>query len=566
MNDTATHDDLPRTQYALQLIGPSELTLNRSKPVDRPGPHQILARVEAVGLCFSDLKLLKQFSAHTRKGEVISGLPPEVLAEIPSYVPGDKPTVPGHEAVVRIVAAGEKVTRHTVGERCLVQTDYRTLRTAGRNASFGYNFEGALQEYVIMDERVIIDPNTGERFLFPVDEEASSAAIGLVEPWACIEDSYANPERRTIKPGGRLLVVAEAGWRVEGLAESFSPDGPPAAVTAVCAEAAQRQAVEALGLTAEFIDDAADLADQSADDIVYFGADKTALELLNDKLANNGILNVVLAGRTIGRDVSVGVGRMHYGCTRWIGTTESSAAESYGTIPPNGEIRPGERMLIVGAGGPMGQMHVIRALCAGLEGVSVVATDFDDGRLESLRSKTEAMAEAAGVDLQLVNPQNEPLTGEFTYVALMAPVGQLVARAIADSAPGCIVNIFAGIPAEVRHDLDLDKCIANRCFLYGTSGSVIGDMKIMLEKLNLGQIDTNCSVDAVSGMAGAADGIAAVENRTMAGKIVVYPSLHEMPLIPLSDLAERYPTVAAKLDNGQWCRAAEDELLRVAGD
>jgi HD-like signal output (HDOD) protein len=88
-------------------------------------------------------------------------------------------------------------------------------------------------------------------------------------------------------------------------------------------------------------------------------------------------------------------------------------------------------------------------------------------------------------------------------------------------------------------------------------------MKIVLRKVESGQLNTNCSVDAISGMAGAAEGIAAVENRTLAGKIIVYPMLHDLGLIPLNKIGERFPTVAAKLDNGQWTREAELELLRV---
>jgi hypothetical protein len=66
-------------------------------------------------------------------------------------------------------------------------------------------------------------------------------------------------------------------------------------------------------------------------------------------------------------------------------------------------------------------------------------------------------------------------------------------------------------------------------------------------------------------MAGAMDGLAAVENRTLAGKIIVYPALHDLDLLPLSSLAARFPTVAERLDHGQWSLAAEQELLRVAG-
>ena len=90
---------------------------------------QLLCQVEAVGLCFSDLKLLKQFSAHVRKGDVLSGVEQDVLDALPSYAPREAATVPGHEAVVRIIAVGEGVARHAVGERVLVQADWRELRT-----------------------------------------------------------------------------------------------------------------------------------------------------------------------------------------------------------------------------------------------------------------------------------------------------------------------------------------------------------------------------------------------------------------------------------------------------
>jgi threonine dehydrogenase-like Zn-dependent dehydrogenase len=538
---------LPKTQHAVQLVGPGELKLNTSKPVPTPRPHEILVKVEAVGLCFSDLKVLKQFDKHPRKTEIIRGIEPEVLKGIQSYVPGHLPTVPGHELVCRIVAVGDQVKHHQVGQRCLVQTDYRQFPTAGgSNAAFGYNFEGGLQEYTILDERVVIAPD-GDRFLIPAAEDKSASAVALAEPWACVEASYATRERNAIKAGGRLLVVVAEGREAKGVTECFSPDGEPREVR-TCSPS------EVAGLAAE-----------SFDDIVYFGSDKATIDVLNDKLAARGIINIVLGGRKIGQLVSVGVGRVHYGLTRWVGTVGDHAAESYRHIPTTGEIRANDRILVVGAGGPMGQMHVIRSICLDLPGLRVVGTDVDDSRIDALRRKAEPMAKAHGVALRLVNPQHEPLDGTFTYFALMAPVGALVADAIQNAGAGAIINIFAGIPAPTRHDLDLDAYIAKRCFLLGSSGSTIDDMRIVLQKVERDQLDTNASVDAISGMAGAVDGIAAVENRTLAGKIIVYPMLHDLGLIPLAALQERFPTVAEKLDDGKWTRAAERELLRVAG-
>src|ERR1017187_10296476 len=140
---TMSNTRLPATQYAIQLVGPGQLKLNTAKEVRSPGPHQVLARIECVGLCFSDLKLLKQFDQHPRKSAVIKGLSAEALNEMPNYVPGSKPTVPGHEVTCRIVAVGDKVKHHKVGERCIVQADYRDLPTAGSALALCFNLEGA---------------------------------------------------------------------------------------------------------------------------------------------------------------------------------------------------------------------------------------------------------------------------------------------------------------------------------------------------------------------------------------------------------------------------------------
>ena len=65
--------DIPSKQHAVQLIGPDELELNTEKDVFLPGPYQVLGKVETTGLCFSDLKLLKQFTSHVRKGRIVDG-------------------------------------------------------------------------------------------------------------------------------------------------------------------------------------------------------------------------------------------------------------------------------------------------------------------------------------------------------------------------------------------------------------------------------------------------------------------------------------------------------------
>ena len=556
---------IPATEHAIQIVEAGRVVHNREKSVPQPGPHQLLLQMEACGLCFSDTKLLHAFTNHPRKGPVLSGLDAAVLAEIPSYTPGPIFTVPGHEAVGRIVAVGDNVSRHRVGERCLVQTDYRHLLTAGANAAFGYNFEGGLQQYVLLDERMIIERDTDERFLIPVGEEPSASAVALLEPWACVEASYANQERYGPLTGRRLLIVADEGHTLEGLAEVVDR-ARPAQVAASLAEPSQHRALEAAQAAATlFISDPALLPRASFEDIVYFGADADRLESLQDCLAFAGLLNVVTGGVKVDRPVAVDVGRVHYDLTRWTGTLGKSATDGYVDLPPDGEVRSGDRMAVIGAAGPMGLMHVVRAASAGLENLSIASIDIDDARLGHLERLIRPLTRAHGVELDVINSLTTEVSPGFSYIALMVPAPALVGQAVALAGRGCRINIFAGFASGTRAAVDLNQYLERRCYFLGTSGSVIPDMKAVLGKLESGALDTNISLDAVTGFEGVADALTAIEGRTAAGKIMVYPSLPDLGLVRLSELGERFPTVADRLDDGRWTKAAEEELLRVAG-
>ena len=542
--------DLPATQHAIQFTGPGTLVHNAAKPVPAPGPTQVVLKVEATGLCFSDTKLLHAWTGHPRKGPVLGGLSEEVLAQIPSYTPGEAPGTPGHECCARIVAVGSAVEHHEVGERVLVQTDYRHLPTKGANAAFGYNFEGGLAEYVLLDERMTLDPDTGERFLIPVNETPSGSAVALLEPWACVEKSYATRERRTLLAGGRLLVAVDSGAALTGLAGLLA--------TATPREIVRLDPMEADALTA--------LAAGRFDDIVYAGASADRIEALVGLLAPGGIIEIVLGGRRIDRDVAVDVGRIHYDPIRLTGTTGTSAADGYAAIPADGELRDGDRVAIVGAAGPMGFMHTVRAATIGRQGLHVAAIDIDDSRLAHLAEVAGPVAAANGVEATFTNSRvSPPPERAYSYVGVMVPAPALVVQAVAMAAPGARLNLFAGFAVGTRATLDLNTVVGLGLYLFGTSGSEIRDMVAVLGRLEAGRLDTNMSVDAVCGLDGVSSALAAIEARTSGGKIVVYPALHHLGLVRLTELADRLPAVAAKLDDGKWTAEAEAALLAEPG-
>ena len=107
-------------------------------PMPEPRRDQLLARVDACGLCFSDIKVLKLGPEHPR----ISG---RDLA--------NDPVILGHEVALTIVQVGEqRAGDYQVGDRFVVQAD---VYYKGVNLAFGYALHGGLQQYVILGQEIL---------------------------------------------------------------------------------------------------------------------------------------------------------------------------------------------------------------------------------------------------------------------------------------------------------------------------------------------------------------------------------------------------------------------------
>ena len=301
------------------------------------------------------------------------------------------------------------------------------------------------------------------------------------------------------------------------------------------------------------------------DDIVYFGSSADSVETLLPGLAAGGLFNIVLCNGRLDREVTTNLGRIHYSGIRIIGTPGRDPADSMKRIPTSGEIRKGETVNIIGAGGPMGIMQVIHNLCRETDGIEVFAGENDERRLQNLKRIAEPLAKKNKVPLQLYNPAKQHISQNFNYTVLMIPEPAFVDSAIRNSVQNAIINIFAGISTETSTKIDLNASIEKQLYFIGTSGSVLDDMKRLMAKLESGKIDPDLTVAAVCGLDGAIDGIKAVENRTISGKIIVYPGCKGLSLLTLDSLSKQFPEVANELADGIWNIKAEKKLLESCG-
>ncbi len=329
---------IPQTSRTWNLYGAGleNLTLE-AMPVPEPADDQLLTRIDAVGICASDWKMISQGENHARmRGRDLAA----------------QPTVPGHEVSMTVVKVGKDLAdTYHVGERYAVQAE---IYIDGRNLAYGYKLRGADQQVQTIGPEIY-----GGGYLLPIDPALGYAQAALAEPWACVYHAYSHHrETQSVKPGGtvwyvgagplglmhiekgiqdgaaRIIVSEMKADRIEKVRRSLSP-------------LAEEKGVElaVVDLTKEPIDKY--LAKGGADDILILAPVAKAAEAALEYLAKNGYLNMFAGFER--RDeawMRFNLNDMHYGQWTFVATSGSPICAlrralddaAAGKIDPNNSV------------------------------------------------------------------------------------------------------------------------------------------------------------------------------------------------------------------------------------
>ncbi|MCX7924860.1 MAG: zinc-binding dehydrogenase [Fimbriimonadales bacterium] len=592
-------------------------------PTPQPAPNEVLARIDAVGICFSDLKILRLGEAH-----------PKIARDLRQY-----PVVMGHEISCTIAQVGDALKdRFQVGERYIVQAD---VYVNGRVQAVGYALDGGYSQYTVFGEPVL----NGDAgcYLLRCPEHLSYAEAALVEPWACVVASYRIQPRPTPQPNGRWLVVIPHApmvrYRCSALEPLRSTDSPvladmpssgtgvparvdtPSSGTGVPARAEnaahiiaaetvlERDAQATNGVAIVIVDSrGSPLADEflhtaqqlgmatervevseenlydpallrrlrethapdGFTDILLFGTPTPALlETALDALGYGGALSFTCHHKLDA--VPVDVGRLHYDRLLVMGTTGWDITDAY-RHTRDSALRKGDRLLLFGAGGAMGQMQLFYALTRPEPPAQVVVVDRHPERLEPLRELGTPLAQQAGIDLQFYcNADAEPEAQQahlrmlcphgFDQIMLLASSPDAVSLTYPLLTDGGVLNLFAGIPKGQKVPLDLTRLASRHMRLLGSSGSTMDDIAECLRLVAEGALPARKVIGAIAGLNALPDALRAVQEHRYPGKIVIFPQLPELPMLGLHELATHLPEVHAHLEDGcYWTQAAEIAL------
>ena len=267
------------------------------------------------------------------------------------------------------------------------------------------------------------------------------------------------------------------------------------------------------------------------------------------------------------------VGRLHYDYTAYIGTGGTDIAAAYGTARNRCELHPNGSVVVIGAGGPMGQMHVQRAIELPDGPRLVIATEINDIRLAAIKERFEPLAEKNGRTLLVFNPTaSDETLHDFVMqatdqmgaddVVVSVPVASLMAEAAAVMNPNGMLVLFAGVPNGTYAPLDLSAVYLHNAQFTGTSGLTLNDQRLVMDRALEGTLSPGRLVAAIGGMNAAPEGVEAMMDGRYPGKVVIFPQIPDLPLMGLDELAEKLPAVAAKLDDeGYWTNEAEAVLI-----
>ncbi len=553
---------LPEKNRLWPLYGAGFENLGQNgQPIDAPmpdyGPDELLVRHDACGLCFSDIKVIRAGQDHPRIYRDMSV----------------DPVVLGHEVALTVVGVGENLNgQYRVGDRFVVQAD---IYAKGVNLAYGYEIQGGLSQYNVIDWKVLAGDDGC--YLLPVQATTGYAESALTEPWACVIAAYELSYRTALKDGGAMWVVGTPGASRDDyvVGAGFDAASHPAKLllTDVPAQFAVWLQARAAELGVEVIENVALDAPpvETVDDIVLLGADPDRIERLSPYLAQFGIM-ALIDDKPMARPVSVDVGRVHYSRWLYVGGAGPDIAQAYSAVPARSTLKPGGKAWFVGAGGPMGRMHVQRAIQSENSPQTIVCTDVSDGRLQDLYLSFAGEAESKGIAFVCLNPMNkEAYAGGMAPfketglddIVVLAPIAPVIADAATYLAPRGVMNIFAGIQRGKLARIDLSDAYLKGVRVIGHSASSIDDMKLMLSQAESGTLSPNRSVAAVGSLDAARDGFQAMVDTIYPGKVVVYPQIKDLALTALVDLKDVLPTVYALLQDGrEWTTEAEAEFLQ----
>lgn len=554
------NDKIPEKMLAWPLFGAGFEKLGKDDkaclvPVPEIKDDELLVRIDAIGLCFSDVKLIRAGESH-----------PRVISE---NLESD-PVIPGHEAVMTVVKVGDSAKdQYSEGQRFIIQAD---IYVNGKGYAYGYAIDGGMAQYSVIDQRIL---NGDEGcYLLPISESTPAAVAALMEPWTCVKASYMIENRSKPKEGGSVLIASESGNAVVYEAGEALSNAKPSKVVFLNVNEASREAVKSALPEASFVERSEIGDDESFDDIFICGIkDRACAEKLAKLCKRHAVISFI--GDYPDENWAFDVGSIHYEGWFYQGASGNVLSDAYGRNVRS-TLKKGGTCWLPGGAGAMGQMHTQLAVEIENGPSRILVSDMDNVRIENVKRLLSDKIKEKGIEFKTLNPTdfespaafNEAVAefapDGFDDIVMLVPVIPVLNGSARFLKKDGLMNIFAGIPAGKEGELNV-RSIANCGVRFiGSSGSLTEHLRQTLKLAEEGKLNPVTALAAVGGMNDLKKGLNAVAEASFPGKTVIFPNCENMPLTEIGDISSLAEGVKDTLDGeGFYTKATEEKLFET---
>ena len=552
-------------QLAWPLYGAGLEKLGKNgKPVKRSIPayseDDLLMRVDAVSLCYTDVKEIDAGQTHPR-------LTYRNLEE--------DPIVPGHEISFTVVGVGDNLKdEYKIGDRYTLQPD---VWVDGKSIPFCFGMDGGYRQYAKVGKE-ILNGDAGN-YLIPVPDNMPYASSAITEPWACVEAAYRMPYRDHLKADGRVLVLGgenardgytfKAEWLNRNLPGEIVFSNTPADLKKALISICEQNQINFTEIDQIALFESSD----KFDDVVILDPAADTVDQAGKLLANYGVM-ALMVDKPLKGSIEIDVGRLHYDSIYFVGSSDLNLETAYQQTMPRASLKPSGKTWILGAGGPMGRLHLQRAIESADGPALIVASEVTESRYEALIDFFVPFAKKYKKELTIINSvkdkagydevMNKVMSeGGFDDIQVMVAIPPVIEDALKFVGQHAVIDLFAGLKRGVAAKVDAWSISGPKQMrLVGHSGSGLDDQIAVVDRVISGQLKPELSVAAVGGLNQIAAGIQAMKDWVYPGKIVIYPHVLEFPLTAIADLEKQIPEIAAYLGEGKtWSLEAEKVFL-----
>ncbi len=553
---------IPGKMLAWPLFGAGMENLGKNNSpctVEVPdiGDDELLVKIDSIGLCFSDVKLIRAGKDHPR---VVS---PDLATQ---------PVIPGHEAVMTVLRIGKKISdKFKVGERFIIQAD---IYVKGKGFAYGYAIDGGMAEYSRIDQRVL---NGDEGcYLLPLADSIPAGIAALIEPWTCVIASYMIENRKAPLKGGSILIASEEGNKNTYEPGKLLADARPAKISVLNIDQKSIDSIKREIPSAKIEILKSIPEKETFDDIFLCQLRRENAEKIA-KLANKHAV-VSFIGNYPDEPWSFDVGGIHYNGWLYQGSKTNVLSDAYGRNIRS-KLKKGGSCWLVGGAGAMGQMHSQLAV-ESPEGPSrILMTDMDDTRIKHVCELLGEKIRERKIEFKTLNPKSFPTPaafeaevakfaekdGGFDDIVMLVPVIPVVNSSAPFLRKDGLMNIFAGIPAGKEGLLNVKKITETGARYIGSSGSLTSHLRHTLNLVEEKKLNPATALAAIGGMQDLKKGIEAVADAKFPGKTVIFPHC-DFPITPIEKLSELSPALPKTLSKeGSYTMETENLLFKLFG-